>query len=894
MTNFLVARCTANAVYLQSEFAKRVHKMNWPPQSLGSFDRPTRRLPRRFPDIAVAVLVCCCISLSRAETGDSWKRAVGSPKEHQTDSLPDKFRVEIGQDIRFRRLPASTGLSQTRVSSAVQDGLGFLWFGTQYGLNRFDGYRFRVFRHEPGRKDSLSGVYIRSLFVDHSGTLWVGCDQSLDRFDPVSETFSHYTLERQVQGGVPAPVTQISEDRDGMLWLSTNRGLYRLDPVSGRTTHFTHEPGNDATISHNDVNFTGEDRSGQFWVADGGGLDKLDRKTGKVIRHIADSAGIWEFHEDRLGVFWVTTPSDSCTLATLDRTTNRLACHPVYWDQDGIRTPVHIFNILESQDGTLWFSSLGSGLLKLDRERMQMVRYQSQPSDSESIGSENVISMFEDREGDIWTCFQEAEPDFFTERAPQFEAFTRKRGSLVNPLVTTIYEDRNGILWIGSMGGLNRIDRRAGTNIVPPGVGVGNEILSIVDDPSGELLAGTYHRGVERVDRETGQMSPYLRRPGANNLNGNPIMRLMLDREGTLWAGTYGGISRLDKAKGSFVTSTPDEQSTVKYTAIAEDRNGMLWLGAQTGLHHYDPRTGQFTIYQHNPDDAQSVSDLRVNSVLFDRSGTLWLGTQNGPDKFDTQTGKAHSFYEKDGLAGNVVSCILEDRRGYLWMGTNNGLSRFDPKAQRFVNFSVADGLPGSDFTGWSTCFQSGQGEMFFGGFSGATAFYPDRIQDSLFVPTTVLTDFQLSGVSVPIADDSPLKRSITYSNTIRLSHKQNAFSIEFSALSYFNTTTNRFRYKLDGLDSEWHEVGSDQRTASYTTLPRGDYIFRVQGATSRGAWSEPGIALHIEILPVFLGDVVVQDRLRNGDMPGFLGRLSLPAASGAGAIQHPTGRAVE
>jgi len=183
---------------------------------------------------------------------------------------------------------------------------------------------------------------------------------------------------------------------------------------------------------------------------------------------------------------------------------------------------------------------------------------------------------------------------------------------------------------------------------------------------------------------------------------------------------------------------------------------------------------------------------------------------------------------------------------------------------------------------------------MFFGGFSGATAFYPDRIQDSLFVPTTVLTDFQLSGVSVPIADDSPLKRSITYSNTIRLSHKQNAFSIEFSALSYFNTTTNRFRYKLDGLDSEWHEVGSEQRTASYTTLPKGDYIFRVQGATSRGAWSEPGIALHIEILPAFLGDVVVQDRLRNGDMPGFLGRLSLPAASGAGAIQHPTGRAVE
>ncbi len=821
-------------------------------RSFKSFDGPPWSLPKLYPALSTVLFVCCAVFGAQAEAGNSPKNAGVNQSQQQIGSLPRDFGVVIGHDIRFRRLPASTGMSQTRVSSVVQDGLGFLWFGTQYGLDRFDGYKFRVFKHEPGRNDSLSGVYIRSLFVDHSGTLWVGCDQSLDRFDPVNETFSHFIIEPQVQGGVPTPVTQISEDRDGMLWLSTSRGLYRLDPASGKITHFVHESGNDATISHNDVNSTGEDRSGHLWVADGGGLDEMDRKTGKVVRHIADSAGIWEFHEDKLGEFWVTTPSDSCTLATLDRRSNRLVCHAVYRDQDGVRTPIHIVNILESRDGTIWFSSLGSGLLKLDRARRQIVRYRSQPSDSESIGSENVISIFEDREGDIWTCFQEMEPDFFSERAPQFEGFTQKRGSLVNPLVTTIYEDRYGILWIGSMGGLNRIDRRAGTNTVPIGVGVGNEILSIVEDHSGDLLAGTYHRGVEIIDRETGQLRPYLSRPDANNLNNNPIMRLMFDREGTLWAGTYGGVSRLDKAKDTFVTFTPDAQSSVKYSAIAEDRKGMLWLGAQTGLHRFDPKTGQFNVYQHNPDDPQSVSDLRVNSVTFDRTGTLWLGTQNGLDKFDIETGKAHSFYERDGLAGNVVSCILEDQRGDLWMGTNNGLSRFDPRTQRFVNFSVADGLPGSDFTGWSTCFQSPQGEMFFGGFSGATAFFPDRIEDSSYVPTTVLTDFQLAGVSVPIGQDSPLKQSIAYSNTVQLSHRQNGFSIEFSALSYFNTTTNRYRYRLDGLDSEWHEVGSDQRIASYTTLPKGDYTFRVQGATSRGVWSDPGIALHIEILPAF------------------------------------------
>ena len=185
-------------------------------------------------------------------------------------------------------------------------------------------------------------------------------------------------------------------------------------------------------------------------------------------------------------------------------------------------------------------------------------------------------------------------------------------------------------------------------------------------------------------------------------------------------------------------------------------------------------------------------------------------------------------------------------------MGTNNGLSSFDPQAEKFQSFSAADGLPGPDLTGWSACYQSPSGEMFFGGFSGATAFYPNRIMGNSFVPRTVLTNFRLSGNAVPIGAGSLLKKSITYTDAITLSHRQNIFSIEFSALSYFNAPTNRYRYKLEGLDNRWHEVGSDQRTANYTTLPARTYIFDVQGATSRGNWSEPGARLRIEILPAW------------------------------------------
>jgi signal transduction histidine kinase len=329
-------------------------------------------------------------------------------------------------------------------------------------------------------------------------------------------------------------------------------------------------------------------------------------------------------------------------------------------------------------------------------------------------------------------------------------------------------------------------------------------------------------------------------------------MRLTFDHEGSLWAATFGGVSRLDRATGNFITYTPEKQNTIQYQEIREDSQGILWLGAQSGLHRFDPRTGQFTIYEHDPNDPRSLSDNRVNSVHFDRSGNMWVGTQNGLDKFDPGTGIFKAYYEQDGLAGDVVSCILEDKRGLLWMGTNNGLSSFDPQSRRFQNFSAADGLPGPDLTGWGACYQSPSGEMFFGGFSGATAFHPSRIVNGSFVPRTVLTDFRLSGNPVPIGSKSPLKQSITYTDAITLSHQQNIFSIEFSALSYFNAETNRYRYRLDGLDDRWHEVGSDQRTANYTTLPASTYMFHVQGATSRGKWSEPGATLRIQILPAW------------------------------------------
>ncbi len=803
-------------------------------------------LPTRFlSHVSIAILLCIFAMPARGNSQSS------QAASHSTilDSLPEKIDLADGNDIRFKRLSASTSLSQTRVAWVVQDKVGFLWFGTQYGLNRFDGYKSKVFKHEPGRTDSLSCVYVRSLFVDRAGTLWVGCDRFLDRFDPATETFKHYRIYAETSSGLPTPIERIQEDHQGVLWLATAKGLYRFDPSSGRSTRYSHDPDDPSSIAATRINVAAEDREGRLWVASANGLDQLDPGTGKVVRRSPYHHEVSQFHEDESGILWMAGRDSPCALASWNLQTDRVKCHSLDYSQRGIPLQAVISEIVETRSGAMWLSST-AGLLKIDRSHNRVIRYHNNPLDRESLESDSLIFLYQDHEGNIWTCFQAAEPNFFSEAPPPFQNFTYQRGSLVNPLVTSIYEDKNGILWIGSMGGLNRIDRRRGTDTVPAGSGVGNEILSILEDAKGVLFCGTFHKGLQEINRNTGELTPYPR--GLPPVFTSPIMQLIYDRGGNLWAAMYGGVGRLDPATGRFVMFSPENQNTIQYQKIAEDRDGFLWLGAQSGLHRFDPRTGKFTIYEHKPDDLESLSDNRVNAVHFDQQGTLWVGTQDGLSKFDRQTGTFKNYYEKDGLAGDVVSCIQEDRSGVLWMGTNKGLSGFDLHSQQFRNFSAADGLPGQDLTGWGTCNQSPSGEMFFGGFSGATAFYPNKLVNGSFVPRTVLTDFRLSGSPVAIGAGSVLKQSITLTNSIILSHQQNIFAIEFSALSFFNAETNRYRYKLDGLDNDWHEVGSDERIANYTTLPAATYTFEVQGATSRGSWSQPGAMLRIEILPAW------------------------------------------
>lgn len=765
-----------------------------------------------------------------------------------SDTLPSLIAVEEGRDVRFRKLPRSSGLSQTRVAAVTQDHLGFMWFGTQYGLNRFDGHQSKVFKHELRRPESLRCVYVRALLVDRAGRLWVGCNGYLDRYEPATESFIHYPIDPDSSRTL-SQITAISEDHHGNLLVSTTKGLYAFEPNTARITRFLHNPQDPNSLSGNRVSQIREDREGRLWVASSGGLDEFDLQVGKVKRRVPLPTSVGFSYQDRFGVLWLTTGDLACALASWDLTTNQVKCHSIHCPQDGKVERINLGQIIEESDGTLWLTS-SHGLLKLAPDRRSITRYHSNPSDPESLESDKMIGIFQDRERKIWTCFQVTSPNFFPRGPRNFENFTHPRGDLVDPLVTSIYEDRRGVLWIGSMGGLNRIDRRTGKNIVPPGSGVRNEILSILEDRSQVLVAGTYHKGLERIDPMSGQMRPYVEKTDLKPIR-YPIMELMFGRDGELWSAGYGGVGRFDVHKGKFTIFTPDPQDSVQYQAIAEDRDGTFWVGSQTGLHHFDPRTQRFRLLRHEPDVPTSLSDNRVNSIHIDLRGEMWIGTQNGLNRYDRKSGSFTVYTEREGLSGNVVSCILEDRNGGLWMTRNNGISRFETTRDRFENYSTSDGLPGPDLTGWGACYQSPSGEMFFGGFSGATAFYPERIAHNDFVPNVVLTDFRVSGKSLAPEQTAPQAKSITMSSLVELTSSQNEFSIEFSALGFFDPETNRHRYRLIGLDEKWHEAALNQRLASYTTLPVGMYTFEVEGATNHGRWGSPA-KLDIRILPVW------------------------------------------
>ena len=812
--------------------------------------------PPRLPGVVALVVALFLVEPALAAPSRNpqveWSDPQDGVIQARVSPEPVQLLMADANDLRFSRLSTRQGLSQTRVQQIVQDDEGFIWFGTQYGLDRYDGYKFKVFTHDPARTNSLGGVYIRSLFKDRSGSLWIGSDQALDRFDPRTETFIHYPLQAPGLGAIQAAVLDINQDKDGAIWLATGVGLFRLDPTTGTMRLFQHDPSDPSSLSNSEVQSTLQDRHNRFWVANRSGLDEFDRRTGKVTLHVSVGGTIREFlvYEDRVGLLWLGYASGSgAGLATFDPVTNVLR-HYAFASKDIPGAGyTGIYAITEDREGNLWVGTGGLGLLKHDRASRTFLRYRNAPEDPESLADDHITALIEDRDGNMWVGLHSKEPNVFAVRPRLFRHVIHSLGEngAGESLVSCIFEDHRGVLWIGTTAGLNRLDPQSEVTrffrTAEHGVSAG--VVSIVEDPSGDLWLGTVGQGLKRFDPRTARIKTYVHEVSdPNSLSDDVVRDLRFDGPGRLWVSTWGGFDEFDIATERFTAQKLGPQT---YGEFVQDGHGNLWIGSfSSGLTRFNPRNSQVTRFTHT-DQSGAISNDNVFFTFVDSRDQLWLATQDGLDKRNAD-GTFTAYREADGLGGNAVSCILEDPFGNLWLSTNRGISRFDPHSQVFTNYSAAEGL--GDLTGWNACLRSRDGEMFFGGFSGLIAFYPERIVDTPSRAPIRLTELRINGQAAPIRAAGPLKQSIAYAKEITLSDEERNFSLEFASLNFMNVGGTRYRYKLDGLDSHWNETGSDQRVVSYTSLPSGTYVFQAQAAVGRGPWTEPGATLRLRVLP--------------------------------------------
>lgn len=772
----------------------------------------------------------------------------------------------VPTQARFQRYSLEDGLSQSTVWCVVQDQRGFLWVGTNDGLNRFDGYgftiyrnqasdpfslanndvmalcedhqgtlwigthnglcrydrehdRFETFRHSPDDSNSISGNNIRSLYEDHSGRLWIGTfDGKLSRFNPQTRTF-----ERFLQDDPNAEIVGITEDSAGNLWLGCMEdGLRILNPATRAVTSYRPEPQNPNSLSHLKVTALCTDQQGRIWVGtDGGGVCQFDQTTKSFQVFRANPKAptglsvdrIWTIYSDRKGQIWVGTWGGGLCRYLPEQ--NGFLAYQNHPQRLNSLSSNIVWAIYEDRAGLLWIGTFGGGLCCYDPNLQRFPTFSSDPEDPKSLPSNNIFAFAEDPDRNVWVGTFEGGLSKFDPATGQVTTYRHKDGdarSLPNDNVWSICPDRQGHLWLATFnGGLSQFDLTSQT------------CTSFASNPK-----------------------------FPNGLPGNDTRLVFCSRDGTVWVGVRGfGLGRFLPERNEFIpiaSEIPGLPSLKEARALYEDQAGILWLGSELGLIAIDRTRKTFEWFSHNPNDSLSLCSNLVWSVTEAPNGLLWIGTKDGLSCFDRTQRVFYSFREAEGLPNNAVYGILPDSAGNIWISTNVGLSRLTPKLEagrwsvKTWNFDVGDGLQSNEFN-MGASLKTSDGKMLFGGVNGFNLFDPAQIQRNEYLPPVVVTAFRKFNSLVK------LETAISETRDIEINYKDNFISFEFAGLSFSNAGKNQYAFKLEGFNEDWIPAGS-HRVATYTNLDGGDYVFRVKASNHDGVWNETGAQLRIRVIP--------------------------------------------
>lgn len=770
------------------------------------------------------------------------------------------------KEYKFINFSSKNGLSSNSINAIIKDKNGFMWFGTEDGLNKFDGQNFKVYRHKETDKTSIGRGPVNDLIQDKNGQIWLATNFTLSVYNLNLDSFINYDFTNY------GWITSLYADHNGKIWVGTYSGLFLFDPKTQKTIAFRANPKDATQLNSNIINCIYEDAQNYIWVGTADGLHQYNPQNKQFNRYLHSNENPQSISrnyinciiEGKQGELWVGI--DQGGINVLDK--NRTAFQHYVTNPNDVTTIASntIHKLVFDKNGQLWIGSDG-GLNILDPKTGKVIRVKSSPVEPNSFfiynGGRSVRDIYIDDAGIYWVAIHQGGVNKYDSN---LTFFNHKHYNVYDPngltgsSVMAFAESPTGDIFIGTEGtGLNVWNRRTG-QIHPYKLkeAKANTASIIALGVSGKmLLVGTYQRGFYSVDMTTGASKYYFLPYSPTDTRDLPVNCIKTDSQGKIWLGTNGnGVYLFDPIQQSVVTTEKDFglQPSQKIplngfiTAIEEDKNGNIWFASNgTGIAIFNRQQKKFTVLNH----ANSKLPIdKVQSIYCDHAGRIWVGAQGGGlCLYKPQSHTFEIFDESYSLSNDVIYKILEDSKDKIWVSTNKGISSFDDEKKVFRNFSYYNGVLQSTFNIGSG-LKTADGQLFFGGLDGFNYFNPAEILQKKNIPPLVITTLKINNKQVNPIENSEIQEHISVAKEIILSYKQN-FSLDFMALNYTVPHESRYAYKLEGFDKEWNQVGTST-TAVYTNLDPGSYTFHLKAYSEDGSWETPEKVIKIVVEPPF------------------------------------------
>jgi signal transduction histidine kinase/ligand-binding sensor domain-containing protein/DNA-binding response OmpR family regulator len=783
---------------------------------------------------------------------------------------------------QFTRLDIRNGLSNNRINCIFQDRKGFLWFGTAAGLNRYDGFNFRVFNTINGDVTSLAGNAVDRIFELPGGKLWISAANTVSIYDPVTEKFDRNYRQYLLRLKIPANrINYILKDkRNNFFFLDDSSALYRYDPVA-KTTRRIPVSTNPARISGDGIAALAADAQNHIWMVYKSGLlqqtDTLHRQviSGTNLLQQANPGELlsYSLFIDSDNELWINAgQAKPKGLYYYSPATRRLLHFKKGDSSYGLNADMITGGIAEGPGKKIWVGTDHGGINVIDKKDLSVQYLMHAEEDEQSLSLNSVYALFRDNRDVMWVGTYKTGINYFNEHRTTFPLFRRHTSdphSLPFEDVNRFLEDSKGNIWLGTNGGgllyFDRATRRFTAyrhDPDDPNSLSSDVIVALHLDREQKLWIGTYLGGLNCFDGK--KFIHYRHDPAnGNSIGDDSVWEIYEDSRQNLWIGTLSaGLDRFEKNYGIFYHFPPGAPHSVhgqRVDAIMEDDEGNMWFGTDNGIDVLEKRSGRFIHYNYEEHNPGSLNNNNINYIMQDSQGLIWIGSVEGLHLFDREKNTFRVFKKKDGLPDNNVLTIVEDEKHHLWLSTPNGLSRMvitkgrqdEPVLYNFVNFDESGGLQGRDFNP-NAGLKLRNGELLFGGPHGFNLFHPARIQPRQQAPRVILTGLQVLNQPLTAGDQLHgrvvLQKAMPETNEIRLRYNENVFSIDFAALDYSFAAKERYAYMLEGFNDVWFTTDGNQRKATYTNLDPGTYIFRVKIADGRNA--NPETQLRITILP--------------------------------------------